>query len=645
MYTYRPSGSDNPPRILGVGFYRLQNLLRELAPSFSSTALVEVLDLGFEEAVAQIHNLRKTKPIDVLVAAGSNGEFLRQHIDLPVVLVKVGGFDVMRALARARNISNRIALVTYGGISPEVYQFNELFGLEIEQRTYQSEQEARDCVAYLKAKGIDVVVAPGLVANLAEGTGMTSVFLYSHDAVRSAIDDAIEVARAARIMSAKGDRLNNIIGQLRDGVLAVDADERIEAINPAMEQLLNARRTQVLGHRLSDLFPTLSLERTLSTTQKEVEEIEQFGQRKLIASRLPIFERGILTGAVLICQNPSSIQRVDRRLRAASKQSNTTARYRFSDIVGKSSDILRAKMLAEQFSHSDATVLIVGESGTGKELFAQSIHSQSARADHPFIVANCAAFSESLLESELFGYEEGAFTGARKNGKLGLFEAAHTGSIFLDEIGEMPIPLQTRLLRVLQEREILRVGGIEPTPINVRVIAATHRNLAELVSRGEFRRDLYYRLNILHLQVPNLRSRCDDLFELVEFILKKNSMIEQSDSHQVERLIKQLLRNSRSYSWPGNVRELQNMIERIVCYCQRNTSTEVPHRLDELIPELGGVGGELNSEWSLPKKNDLETTTVRRVLEECHGNRQAACERLQISRTTLWRKLKMEKRP
>jgi len=645
MQTVPSSGADHPPRIVGVGFHRLQNLLRELAPGYQQTARVEVLDLGFEEAVAEIQARRQVKPIDVLVAAGSNGAFLRQHMDLPVVLVKVGGFDVMRALGRARAMSTRIALVTYGAISAEVHQFNDLFNLDIEQRSYGSEQEARDCVGELRARGIEVVVAPGLVADLAEEAGMTGVFLYSQDAVRDAIDDAVEIARASRIEATKRERLNTIIGQLRDGVVAVDMQERIEALNPAMERLLGSQRSQLLGQRLGDVAPLLSLERTLRSAQEDLEEVQQFGQHMLVTSRIPIIEHGVQTGAVLTCQDSAAIQRVDRHLRTRRKSPATTARYRLCDIIGSSASVRRAKALAAQFARSDATVLIVGESGTGKELFAQGIHSQSHRVTQPFIVVNCAAFPESLLESELFGYEDGAFTGARKGGKVGLFEAAHTGSIFLDEVGEMPVSLQTRLLRVLQEREILRIGATEPTPIDVRVIAATHRSLPGRIAGGEFRRDLYYRLNILRLELPCLRERREDLPALAGYLLEKIATRQRISTRHVEPIVGELLRRASSYEWPGNVRELENLIERIASFCTQDNAGPTPERLDELVPEIAGCASDGPTASHLAdQRADSEMDVIRRVLDECNGNRLAACEKLGIGRTTLWRKLATSKR-
>lgn len=625
-----------PPMVVAVGLHRLKDLLHELVPRYARNARVEILDRGFDAAVAEIRTRIKSQSIDVLVAAGSNGDYLRQHLDIPVVLVRVGGFDVMSALGRARRMSARIALVTHGAMTAEVEQFNDLFQLGIEQRSYRTEAEARNCVSELRTKGIEVVVAPGLVVDLAEAAGMSGVFLYSEDAVRQALDDAVEIARLSRLEAAKRERLNTILGQLRDGVVAVDMEERIEVINPAMAKLLDQPGAALTGRKLSDVAPELSLLRTLRDPRAEIDELQPLGTRTVLTSRLPITEQGAQTGAVLTCQDPESIQRVDRRVRAHRQKPATQLRYRLSDVIGSSASIVHAKALAAQFAHSDATVLIVGESGTGKELLAQGIHVESRRAQQPFIAVNCAAVPESLLESELFGYEEGAFTGARKGGKLGLFEAAHTGTIFLDEVGEMPVSLQTRLLRVLQEREILRIGAVEPTRVDVRVVAATHRNLNERIDSGQLRRDLYYRLNILRLELPSLRDRREDLAELAHHLQHKIAARTGAGTASAP-LIEHLVRLAADYDWPGNVRELENLIERIVTLQVEHVTGDPDARLRDLIPEIFRQPVPLAARVS--KTNETEQQLIRRILVETGGNRASAARRLGMSRTTLWRKL------
>jgi propionate catabolism operon transcriptional regulator len=617
-------------RIVAVGFHRLKGLLQALVPAYRAVADVGVLDKGFDEAVADL----RARQVDVVVAAGSNGAYLRQHLDVPVVLVKVGGFDVMRALGRARSISPRIALVTYGGVADEVDQFDRLFDLGIVQRSYTTEEDARDVVRELKALGIEAVVAPGLVADLADEAGMVGVFLYSQDAVREAIDDAIEIARIGRIELAKRERLNTVLGQLTDGVVAVDLQERIDNVNPAMAKFLGAPAEALLGRTLSDVAPELSLRTTLRDARDEPEQIHRHGNRTLVASRMPILEDGRLTGAVLTCQDAVSIHRVDRHLRARQAPREASARYELSHLTGTSPAVLSAKARAEHCARSQATVLITGESGTGKELLAQGIHNASSRRRQPFVAINCAAFPETLLEGELFGHEEGAFTGARRGGRAGLFEAAHTGTIFLDEVGEMPVSLQTRLLRVLQEREILRIGATEPIPIDVRVIAATHRDLKAQVAAGAFRSDLYYRLNILGLSLPALRDRLEDLPMLFANLLDKVATRVGLPATPVAAVAREVLAHGTAYAWPGNVRELENIVERLVVH--GNELDRGPGALQSLVPEWFEHAPVLTLS---DQSREAGVRHVRDVLAACGGDRALACERLGISRTTLWRRL------
>jgi len=493
------------------------------------------------------------------------------------------------------------------------------------------------------------VVGSGVAVDVSEQLGLTGLFLYSMDAVREALDDAVEVARAARIEQAKRERLNTILAQISDGVIAVDRHERIQTLNPQMARWLGIEPVAWIGQRLADVCPELTLQATLRLGAPELESIERVKGKALIVSRTPIVEQGELTGAVLSAQDPISIQRVDRHIRARIKPQAASSRYELGGFVGSSPAARRVQALASRCAQSHATVLLLGDSGTGKELIAQGIHRASDRRDMPFVAVNCAAMTETLLESELFGYEEGAFTGARRGGKVGLFEAAHRGTLFLDEIGEMPLPLQTRLLRVLQEREVLRVGATEPTPVQVRVIAATHRDLARQVAQGAFRLDLYYRLNILRIEVPSLRERLADLPEILQALVRKQLDRLASGARSIERrcepLFEALLEQAPHHSWPGNVRELDNMIERLLACAPTDwpqpLSTDVAQlALRELVPELfvgprNTVPAALTTSAAMSEREQAET-----VLAACAGDKAEACRRLGISRTTLWRKLK-----
>ncbi|MYN13749.1 propionate catabolism operon regulatory protein PrpR [Pusillimonas sp. TS35] len=677
-------------RLVAVGMHEVRLLFEALAPQYSTVAEIAVLDKAYGEAVDGITAMRQARRIDAIVSAGSNGTFLRQHLDIPVVLVKAGGLDMLRGLAQASRDARRIALVSYGSVPTELRHFNELFSLALELRAYTTEDEAEACVRELLALGVDAVVGHGLVVDLARSYGMEGILLYSQGAVREAIEDAIEVARISRLEAARRDKLNSILGRLRDGVIAVDLEERVETVNPAMTVLIGQPAEAVVGRRLSSVNTALSLQETLRTGQPDVECVAQLGGKTVVLSRLPVLEQGRQTGAVLVCQDPVAIQRLDRSLRSRSRPRTNTARYGLDQIIGESPATARVRDHARVCARHDATVLISGESGTGKELLAQGIHNASARRAQPFVAINCAAFPDALLESELFGYVDGAFTGSSRGGKIGLFEAAHTGTIFLDEIGEMPLSLQTRLLRVLQEREILRIGATEPTPVDVRVIAATHQDLGSLARNGRFRGDLYYRLNILRLELPPLRARQGDVpllaAHLRDKIAARLRTADPSPGTAAARdaMVRAIVEASKNYAWPGNIRELENLIERAMVFYEpvgggggdaaraalRNIAPElfVPAGASEQAAAMvmgdaavsfafaAGGASQLNagrvlrdeepgSEGGMhadlrSSRDAAERVRILAALDACGGNREQAAVALGISRTTLWRKLR-----
>ncbi|MPM09939.1 Propionate catabolism operon regulatory protein [bioreactor metagenome] len=324
------------------------------------------------------------------------------------------------------------------------------------------------------------------------------------------------------------------------------------------------------------------------------------------------------------------------------------ARYHFRDIKGESDEIKNAISIAKSYASSDSTILIQGETGTGKELFAQSIHNSSSRKSGPFVAINCASLSSNLLESELFGYVEGAFTGAIKGGKIGLFELAHKGTIFLDEIGEIPIEIQAQLLRVLQEKEIRKVGSVVKTPVDVRVITATNRNLIDEMKSKSFREDLYYRIGVLNLTVPPLRERGGDVMLLGRFFFDKYL---GSDKTKFLSMFEHIMKRVNSYKWYGNIRELQNFVERIsVLMKYHGNGYDFEQLVSSFISKDYSIS---NNEDSIEedqvcittsvKGNDLNKWEAEKITSALKNNDlsiQKAADALGISRTTLWRKMK-----
>ncbi|KWR91864.1 propionate catabolism operon regulatory protein PrpR [Cupriavidus sp. IDO] len=642
-----------------MGISRLARAFADLIPAYASRAEFRIVGKGYEAAASAVAREAREGRLDVVVAGGSNGAYLRQHVDVPVVLVKVTGFDVMSALATARRISSKVALVTHASTYAEVDEFVRAFSLSIPAYTYLTEDDAVARVKALKQEGVQVVVGPGLVTDLADRFGLTGVFLYSGNSVRMALEDAIEAARLRRIEAVRRDYVNTILAHLNEGVAAVDAEGRIQSFNPAMERFLGTTAAAAVGRKLQTLAPNLALEGVMQSGNKELEAIHKLGDKMVVVNRIPITSEAGTTGAVLTIQDASAIQRVDRNLRSRSRTRPAGVRYSLDDLAGTSAAMTELRELARRYAAVDSTVLVGGESGTGKEVLAQGMHDASPRRAFPFVAVNCAAFPEALLESELFGYEEGAFTGARRGGKAGLFESAHNGTLFLDEVGDMPPALQTRLLRVLQEKQVLPIGGLEAVPVNVRVIAATHRDLPALVRVGTFRQDLYYRLNILRIEMPPLRERAEDLPELADLLYRRAQ--ERLAIERPQRLPAAARAQLARYDWPGNIRELENVTERIAVLVagRRMEADEMLRELQAAAPELFGGGSSLPQDVviaSTPAGKGArqrgagrllagvaqasEVEHIRRVLEECGGDRMAACHVLGISPTTLWRRLK-----
>jgi len=348
-------------------------------------------------------------------------------------------------------------------------------------------------------------------------------------------------------------QLDILLHILDEGVIGVNTKGIIYSYNESAERILGYKKEEIIGTKAARYLPQVPFEYVLNTSQPIKEALLKIGSYDIVVTIAPIIHSLTLYGAVAIIKKFSDVENKQHKLRAQLIGKGHVAKYSFDDILGKSESINRCKDIAKRMAKSDSSILITGKSGTGKELFAQAIHNYSLRKDYQFVAVNCAAFPESLLESELFGYEEGAFTGARKGGKLGLFELSHRGTLFLDEIGEMPISLQTRLLRVLQEREVMRIGGDHVINVDVRVIAATNRNLQELVNKGQFRQDLYFRLNVLPLNIPPLTERKEDILFIVEELKKY--------FHANFDLTPGAISMFLQHDWEGNVRQLKNYIE------------------------------------------------------------------------------------
>jgi len=453
------------------------------------------------------------------------------------------------------------------------------------------------------------------------------------------ITELHHLAEELKQVTKQKNALESIFDHTHEGYISINSEGYINFINQAMAELLAIAPKDALGRHITEIVPETKLHLMPISGQPQHSELMRFGEQSALVSRYPVVKNGKIDGSI----SKVIYQDIDRLAALATRRKTVKpgapgkgASYTLDDIIGCSKTIGRLKEIVRRVARGPSTVLITGESGTGKELFAHALHAHSPRCEGPFVKVNCAAVPENLLESELFGYQEGAFTGARKGGQIGKFELAHGGTIFLDEIGDMPLYMQAKMLRVLQEKEIERLGDRYVRKVDVRVIAATNRDLTKLTEEGKFRQDLYYRLNVVNLNIPSLRERKEDITVLVDhFINKFNrefNLNVQSCSTKVNRLFAE-------YHWAGNVRELENIIERAFNLVE-GEKIELEH-LPHYLTRQGTDGKEATAEKTLPALlENVEREALLDALEKTGGNKLRAAKLLGISRAWLYKKIK-----
>jgi transcriptional regulator with PAS, ATPase and Fis domain len=454
--------------------------------------------------------------------------------------------------------------------------------------------------------------------------------------------------------------IEEIINLAGERIVVVDREGVILYINSAYCDFLGTPVEKAIGKPVQDVIENSRMHIVAKTGQKELTALQPINGSDMIANRYPLIIDGELVGAVgtVMFRNPEDwllyknkiqhlVEEVNYYKTKAEKK--IKSKYYFSDLIGNSPSFTAVKKLAERVSNSQSAVLLLGESGTGKELYASAIHNNSTRASFPYVPINCASIPEHLLESELFGYDDGAFTGAKKGGKKGQFQIANRGTIFLDEIGDMPLAMQSKLLRVLQEREILPVGAQKSIPVDVRIIAATHRNLEKMVEEGTFRQDLYYRLNVIKIEIPPLRERKGDI-ELISI-----KLLEKLESKFYRRGIKlsaEVVERLNQHKWQGNIRELENVLERSINVLDGDI-IEIAHLPLYLrdyetisVPKMSNVKESVNvADMPIQSLKDtlaqVEKQAILNALSIANGNKLEAARLLEVGKTKFYEKCKI----
>ncbi len=585
------------------------------------------LELGLlSEGVRKARRLA-AEGVEIFISRGATAKGIADALPhCTVITVSITGFDLLRAWYAARNHGERVGVVAFSSMIQGIDCLNEMFDAQLMVFPLEREEEAEERIMEAKAAGADVVMG-GIVTGLAAGqVGLPAVVISNGlEAVSEAVREALRISHALDQEKAKSLLREAVITYVDNGIVAIDAEGRVTLMNPKAARMVRVNAGAADGSLLRDLWPELELEETLEAGQEELGSVLKCLGRDVICNKIPLVINGKTLGAVATCHDVRAIQKMEATVRNNALASGHRATARFSDILGNSPAIRRAISTAENYALTEATVLIQGETGSGKELFAQGIHNHGRRAKAPFVAVNCAALPGQLLESELFGYVAGAFTGANPKGKAGLLELAHGGTVFLDEIAELEPSTQGKILRVLQERRVMRLGDDHLTPVDVRVITATNKDLRSMVEAGSFRDDLYYRLNVLRLDLPPLRERTQDIPVLAAHLLRACAKNRAHPPGLSAGAVAALCR----HTWPGNIRELQNIMERTAATITAATVSEAA--IHELLSDARpGPSSLLGCE--------AESAELREALAQCRGKPGKAAKLLGISRSTLWRR-------
>ena len=576
---------------------------------------------------------------EIIITRKGTRRIVEEVTNLKVVSLNNSLSDYLWMLKeRGLHTPGLIAFFSYDPMSSDILQMCEMLEVQTKNYIFKSFADCRGCVERALKDGAVFSVGGAWTDPWAKRLGLPHVIVEnSVETILNALESAtqlrrvqVEEAEKQCLFKTQSEMYQAVLDFTHDAILAIDENGRIQVLNPPAERIMGCRAADSVGQPVEAVLPNTLLPDVLESGEKQLDQIMQIHQTLCNTNRIPILVDGQRRGVVATFQDVKQLQNSEQKIRLKLHEKGLVAKYAFNDILGDSPAIRSTIQIARSYAASRASVLILGETGTGKELFAQSIHNASDRQDGPFVAINCAAVSNSLLESELFGYEAGSFTGASRGGREGVFELAHGGTLFLDEIGEIPRETQVELLRVLQEKEIRRVGGSRVIPVDVRIIAATNKDLLQETVEGRFREDLYYRLDVLDLKLPPLRERGDDVKILGLHLFRQ---LPGGKDPIMQSQFLYLLEQAGPYQWYGNIRELQNFVER-ANILMRNagassvTVSDILRRRAEPAPE------------PCQETESRDRRAIEAALHNHPGSMADAARSLGCSRQTLWRKMK-----
>ena len=691
-----------------VGIFASSDSLRRrleiLAPTLNRNYEISIDDQGLEQSIPIGKKMQK-EGVEVIISRRGTAHLLRENLDIPVISFPQSTLSILQSLEQASHIDSKILLPCFRNPLSSLDILEKLLSVSVTHDIYHDMKSLDQIVKTAMENGFKVAVGGSVTRKLADNHGLKFIEIEtSEEEIQATLETACSAALSNRQQLTTAQQYLSIINAASDGIVAVDQKGHITTVNRSACGFFNIDAQDVVDRPITRYLPNSPIHMVLKSGTPVVDRIEKISFGQYVSNYYPITMDGEVIGAVSTFKEIEKVMESENKVRQALTK-GFTAKYHITDLIHQSQQMADVITMASQFAKTESTILLTGETGTGKEIIAQSIHNLSHRASGPCVTVNCAALPEQLLESELFGYEGGAFTGSRKGGKPGVFELAHDGTIFLDEIDSTPLEVQVRLLRVLQEREVRRVGGDRKIPVNVRVITASGNDLSRSVHERRFREDLFFRLNVLKIAIPPLRERRADIPILLNFFSKE--ICATHGLHPID-LPQDYLNRLVAYSWPGNVRQLRNFAERLVLNChlgctedaleilyrellsflpqtsQRlNIDTEskssagfVPpyssgnvqssspggfysHSTHDAIldpnielaknvqshatnPELQNTNTRPDlKKMMVSQKASSEAAIIQQALEETRFSRTAAAKKLGMSRTTLWRKIKM----
>ena len=598
-------------------------------------------NIGVDDVQGVIGALDFSNVSAVIGAPGIAME-IRQLIPVPLIVAYPTYIDILETVKEVElrlNVRNKkIALILHEGNKIQEDRLDYFISNTIELYKYESKPQMRQIFQRIADKGYALVIGGPTVARMAAEYGMEAVQIVYRE---QALLDALEKTREMLLLMDKElgqlERLKALLDIIPDGIIETDAAGTVTLCNKKTLEMLELSYDKILGRNVCQLLGDTSWEHVYRHSASQVDTLFGYGKNKYFSTRQPILKGTRITGSVGTLQAASKIQTMESKYRSQQNK-GLEARHTFADIIGESRIMREVVERVRLYTRTDSTVLLEGETGTGKEIFAQSIHNGSRRSSGPFVAINCAAIAETLLESELMGYDEGAFTGARKGGKMGLFERAHKGTIFLDEVNQLPLRLQAKLLRVIQEKAVMRVGGDGIIPVDVRIIAATNENLNRKVANHTFRSDLYYRLNVLNVRLPPLRERPEDIAQLMTTFAARFT----ENTATLPARVKAMTELVSGHGWPGNIRELQNVVERYMILGASVSQLDKYffHEFQGDNLETDSAACDMRFAVTPDTLENMTSALVCAMVERCGGNKSRAALRLGISRNTLHQRLK-----